>query len=1492
VAARLLALAAIVLALAAPADADYIAGQIALASQGNSSDRNTLPPAVTQGERFTILVSTRIPEGSTLNPIPILTGRIDALVPDGIDFIAARVSSIGKPLLLGLSSIDLDPTPGDNVNADGSGRDAALAFGPVFNIPDDPSDSTNDFAVFAFDFVARLGSTGPFLVEFEFRTDGVLRGEAGVSVQLADPSLKASMSITPNEAIEVETPFEVKTVVTYAGSAFPTIYDLETDIVLARSFDASKVQASSVPDGYSLLVLGNTPSSGLSTVRFRPSTNLRVQNNDVLTFAFKTQIRRDVPVPFQFVLGASASARSVETPFPVGFAATLAVAVTAGATTADVDQDGLTNSQEARAGTDSLDADMDDDGVADGDEASALQDLDGDGLIGVRDPDSDGDGLLDGIEQGVTAPVPAGAGFRGTDTRSPNLRIDRDPRTTTSARVADTDGDRIPDGVEDRNRNGRKDFGELDPNDPLDTQRKATDLPDADGDGVADIFEDVDQDGVVDVADGETDPSEPSDGVLVVDTDGDGVPDVVERFYGLDPDSADKDSDDDGVLDLEEPAGFDDVDGDGRIGILDRDSDNDGIPDGVEEGVTLPSATTDADFFTPDADPTTKTSSVIADTDGDGLPDGFEDLNRNGKVDAGETDPDDPGDAGSIPENVLDSDQDGIPDKVEIEFNLNPNDADADDDGVRDGDEPGALVDTDGDGKIGARDADSDNDGLPDGLEMGVTAPVPAGPGFRGTDPGRGFVRDLDPATTTNPLLEDTDGDGFPDGFEDPSHDGAVGPLETDSSNSEDGGSVPELLVDSDGDGIPDLVEQGYGLDPLAVDADNDGIADGDEVAPLSDTDGDGRPNVIDADADNDGLADGTEAGVTEPVPDPDGDGPLRGTDPDSPSFKPAAQPASPANPVNDDADGDGVNDRFEDVNGNGRLDPGETSSSDSTDADSIPANRVDTDQDGVPDVVEMSLGLDPADLDADDDGVPDGEEPGRLTDNDGDGLIGALDPDSDDDGVLDGTELGITVGVTSSATVKGTAPGSPSFRPDLDPSTRTNPLDPDSDGDGKPDGFEDLNGNGRKDFAETDPLAVEPFAPEAIRVQGGSCAAAGPHGAGEAAGALVPWAALLALLLAGRRGRRRLEPRAAGAAGAAGTAMSQVRHPMRPIGQNDRSIAAGALSVALALVVASAARADSDGFDARTFRPNPDSLGIHSVRGPDVLGPLALAFGLHYDHSGHAVELANSSGRRRAGVVDSMDALSLAGAIGLPFDLEVAASVPYVVYERASPLEDPGRHFHGRGFGDVLIEGKWLALAPREWDAAVALEAFCSIPSGDEDRFRGEGRVSAGAYVLAEQRLFDRLRLLGEVGYEWVDGATRFGGIERDDRVRLAGGIGFMIFRSPGFLKKVVPPSGERKPPRPSPKAFRLDLEASVDAAFRAEKPSDELTFPVEVYSGVRLDTPLDVSLTLGGSFSVADGAPASEWRVFLGVSFAFGGAPARRAFPGFTRGRTSEEE
>ena len=137
---------------------------------------------------------------------------------------------------------------------------------------------------------------------------------------------------------------------------------------------------------------------------------------------------------------------------------------------------------------------------------------------GAAGADSDGDGIPDSIE----------------DANGNGVYDGGDPSNLHSA---DTDGDGIPDGTEDTNRNGQI-GGDADGDRVLDSSETWTETnpasADSDGDGLNDGVEDANRNGVVDA--GETDPRNP-------DTDGDGIRDGQEAAYGADPLDPDTDND-------------------------------------------------------------------------------------------------------------------------------------------------------------------------------------------------------------------------------------------------------------------------------------------------------------------------------------------------------------------------------------------------------------------------------------------------------------------------------------------------------------------------------------------------------------------------------------------------------------------------------------------------------------------------------------------------------------------------------------------------------------------------------------------------------------------------------------------------------------------------------------------------------------------------------------------------------------------------------------
>jgi len=416
----------------------------------------------------------------------------------------------------------------------------------------------------------------------------------------------------------------------------------------------------------------------------------------------------------------------------------------------DTDEDGIPNH---------LDIDADNDGIPDNVEAQTT-----DGYIAPNEDDEAtsiaNDGLNSAYPDGLT-PV-------DTDEDSTPDYIDLDSDNDTvpdnnegndfdfdgtpdqTYTGVDTDGDGLDDGYEGSDVNDG-----FDVNDEIDDP--ANDLPDTDGtedvnyrdldddgDGIDTPDEDINQDGdpTNDDSNGNGIPNylDPTDNIPTTDTDGDGVPDMV-----------DLDDDNDGILDTVEDPNTDgdnnpltdplDTDGDGFPNHLDIDADNDGIPDNVEaqttDGFVLPNQDDEVttienngvnsaypDGFTPvNTDGTDEPDYLDSDSDNDLVPDNNEgnDFNFDGEPDQLPTveDTDNDGlldgyegsnvsDGFNVHDEINDPATD-LPDTDGTE-DVNYRDVDDDGDGIN-------TIDEDGNGNGDPTDDDRDNDGIPSYLD-------------------------------------------------------------------------------------------------------------------------------------------------------------------------------------------------------------------------------------------------------------------------------------------------------------------------------------------------------------------------------------------------------------------------------------------------------------------------------------------------------------------------------------------------------------------------------------------------------------------------------------------------------------------------------------------------------------------------------------------------------------------------------------------------------
>jgi len=467
---------------------------------------------------------------------------------------------------------------------------------------------------------------------------------------------------------------------------------------------------------------------------------------------------------------------------------------------------------------------------------------------------------------------------------------------------------------------------------------------------------DTDDDGLIDGNEGvsspysnKTDPHNP-------DTDGDGLGDMQEVLMGLDP--GNPDSDYDMVIDGDEVL---------KYGTNPRmeDSDLDGLTDGEEL------------FFW-------HSNPMLRDSDDDGLTDGEEVLIYFTNPMDEDTDNDYLFDLEEViihhtNPREIDSDYDGIIDGEEVKiYFTDPLNWDTDGDSIPYPNEYGAITWPMGDGDevyiFGTSPllSDTDGDGLLDSIETYLAS---------------GVIPDFEPIPL-NALVNDTDGDGLLDGTE------MRVELVFDivypyiSYNITYPHGTSPVVYDSDSDGINDYLEvTNYSTMPYSNDTDGDNLSDYDEIYIYNTS-----PVYWDTDYDNisdyDELFGYGEVAMLKIPKNPRIEA-IYITDPTDPDTDDDLLPdgyelmVTGTSPVDSDTDDDGLIDGYEfDTDGDGLTDGEEFFIFNTSYYPQGGPGNPDSDGDGISDGEEVHVyGTDPANPDSDGDGIPDGAEVAVGTD-------------------------------------------------------------------------------------------------------------------------------------------------------------------------------------------------------------------------------------------------------------------------------------------------------------------------------------------------------------------------------------------------------------------------------------------------------------------------------------------------------------------------------
>lgn len=756
---------------------------------------------------------------------------------------------------------------------------------------------------------------------------------------------------------------------------------------------------------------------------------------------------------------------------------------------ADTDGDGIPNYLDASDATPGFPAWVD----TNGDGTNDVYDTDMDGLADFIDLDADNDGIPDLVEAG------------GVDTNGDGV-IDSSTDADMDGLWDQYDGNAggVAISIPDSDQDGVPDYLDMDSDGDGITDCLEAGGTDADGDGMIDGFVDSDQDGLSDNVDGDVGNdgiAENSGSALQLtgtDTDGDGIPNSYpegDTDGDGNLDQLDIDSDNDGILDIQEaqtdlgyigPSGQDsdgdgiddsydtdsgnsgltpvDTDGDGITDTKDLDSDNDSVSDLIEG-------------HDDNADGIADTTPLGTDTDGDGLDDAFDispigsgnstgsnapipDFDADNQNDWRDSDDDDDGIA-TQDENA-DIDNNGQPDYLEVSpcpvrttcVSCASASGNADAQTNTGVGNPGNA--------LGAPDGSYAAVNNGDHIVLDLTDTIPAGETVVITiarrqatgGPSRADIeQSIDGVVFSNVV-------GYTSTVSQPTYE-TVNYVITGSgaryiriTRTARGNALDGVSYDYSTGCIPDWDMDGI-VDANDLDDDNDGISDIDEGNGLLDTDGDGIMDVYDLDSDNDGIPDAVEAnGGTLPA------------NMLEEGYYPSGFIADPTN----DVTGDGW---YESIEGGPAYSDLLATQIDSDGDGLADYIDLDADGDGITDAVEANGGVLPANMD------DNGQYPATYAsanDTDGDGLVDDIDPDQgnpmlanddfDNDGIPNYLDL--------DSDADGLSDFEEGFNPDITLSGT------DSDGDGNDDSYDpdsgnsaanlpDLNCNGLIDYLDGD---------------------------------------------------------------------------------------------------------------------------------------------------------------------------------------------------------------------------------------------------------------------------------------------------------------------------------------------------------------------------------------------------------------------------------------
>ncbi len=289
----------------------------------------------------------------------------------------------------------------------------------------------------------------------------------------------------------------------------------------------------------------------------------------------------------------------------------------------------------------------------------------------------------------------------------------------------------------------------------------------------------------------------------------------------------------------------------------------------------------------------------------------------------------------------------------------------------------------------------------------------------------------------------------------------------------------------------------------------------------------------------------------------------------------------------------------------------------------------------------------------------------------------------------------------------------------------------------------------------------------------------------------------------------------------------------------------AGLMGLSLAAVTTTAQAAA--GFDTLSFKPASDHGNYFNVEQSQTLGQWGVAAGVTAEFSDDSLVLKNAAGATVQNIIQKQLSATLGASIGLLDWLNAGVLVSGVPYQQfltpGTATED-----NGARMGDIQVNLKARLLDNKKYPIGLALVPFVTLPTGNEQHFVGNGKVTGGGVLVADTKRFlgERVSFAVNAGAQFREAVTLGSGNSINDQFLYGAGVNVEVAKPVQLIAEV-------------------EGWTTFDDFFASDSRNMEVNGGVRFLPGEKRH----VQITAGGGAGLMDGAGAPDWRVFTTVAY-----------------------